>query len=185
VGARQHADRPDRLPVAGTRGIVSRRDSLHDGEITVVSGMFVTTPSRIAYDLGRWSHDETVARLDALGNATRFDRAEVLAIVRRHPRARDVRRLLSALESYDARAQSPKETWLRLLLIDAGFPRPRTQIPVLGPDGYPRYFLDMGREDVMVAVEYDGEQHRLDRNVYRDDIIRSEYVAARTGGGSG
>jgi hypothetical protein len=48
VGARQHADRPDRLPVAGTRGIVSRRDSLHDGEITVVSGMFVTTPSRIA-----------------------------------------------------------------------------------------------------------------------------------------
>jgi hypothetical protein len=117
--------------------------------------------------------------LDALGNATRFDRAEVLAIVRRHPRARDVRRLLSALESYDARAQSPKETWLRLLLIDAGFPRPRTQIPVLGPDGYPRYFLDMGREDFMVAVEYDGEQHRLDRNVYRDHIIRSEYVAGK------
>ncbi len=30
----------------------------------------------------------------------------------------------------DAGAQSPKETWLRLLLIDAGFPRPQTQIPV-------------------------------------------------------
>jgi hypothetical protein len=26
-------------------------------------------------------------------------------------------------------AQSPKETWLRLLLIQAGLPRPQTQIP--------------------------------------------------------
>ena len=62
----------------------------------------------------------------------------------------------------DEGAQSPKETWLRLLLIEAGFPRPQTQIPVLAPDGYPRYYLDMGWPEFMVAVEYDGEQHRTD-----------------------
>jgi very-short-patch-repair endonuclease len=32
----------------------------------------------------------------------------------------------------------------------------------------------MGWEDVMVAVEYDGEQHRLDRWQYTKDIRRSE-----------
>lgn len=80
------------------------------------------------------------------------------------------------LDLVDEGAQSPKETWLRLLLVDAGFPRPQTQIPVLAPDGYPRYFLDMGWTDLMVAVEYDGEQHRVDTSQYRGDVARSEYL---------
>ncbi|GAA2810594.1 hypothetical protein [Mycolicibacterium pallens] len=81
------------------------------------------------------------------------------------------------LQLVDAGAQSPRETWLRLLLMDAGFPRPQTQIPILRPDGYSRYFLDMGWPEVMVAVEYDGEQHRLERSIYDDDLIRSDYIA--------
>jgi very-short-patch-repair endonuclease len=35
----------------------------------------------------------------------------------------------------------------------------------------------MGWHEVLVAVEYDGEQHRLDREIYRRDLIRSEYIA--------
>lgn len=80
------------------------------------------------------------------------------------------------LDLVDAGAQSPKETWLRLLLINAGFPKPRTQIPVLGADGFPRYFLDMGWEDIMLAVEYDGDQHRTDRWQFARDVERLEYV---------
>ena len=76
----------------------------------------------------------------------------------------------------DAGAQSPKETWLRLLLINAGFPKPRTQIPVAGPDGFPRYFLDMGWEEVMLAVEYDGQQHWTDPRQYAADVDRQEYL---------
>jgi very-short-patch-repair endonuclease len=52
------------------------------------------------------------------------------------------------------------------------------EIPVLAPDGYPRYYLDMGWEELKVAVEYDGEHHRKDDRTYRNDIIRSEYVAS-------
>lgn len=173
----------DDLPVDVTgshprapRGIVAHRDALLDGEVMVIDGMAVTTPARTAFDLGRWCSVEAVARLDALGNASRFEQTDVLAVARRHPRARGVRRLISALDLYDPGAQSPRETWLRLLLIDAGFPRPQTQIPVLGPDGHPRYYLDMGWPDARVAAEYDGEQHRLDREQYRHDIIRSEYI---------
>ena len=80
----------------------------------------------------------------------------------------------AALDLSDPGAASPKETWLRLLLIRAGFPRPRTQIPVISPDGCRQYYLDLGWEDIMVAVEYDGEQHRLDPIQFAYDIQRSE-----------
>jgi very-short-patch-repair endonuclease len=79
----------------------------------------------------------------------------------------------------DAGAQSPRETELRLLLMDAGYPRPSTQIPVLDYDGYPFAFLDMGWEDVMIAVEYDGDQHRTDRARYVWDIKRLAKVQRR------
>jgi very-short-patch-repair endonuclease len=63
---------------------------------------------------------------------------------------------------------------LRLLLIRAGYPRPRTQIPVLSPDGRRQYYLDMGWEDLTLGVEYDGEQHRVNPVIYAYDIQRSE-----------
>jgi len=68
---------------------------------------------------------------------------DVLLLAKRHPGARGLRRLRVALPYVDGGAASPKETWLRLLLIDAGLPVPTTQIPVI--DGYrPVAFLDMG-----------------------------------------
>lgn len=51
-----------------------------------------------------------------------------------------------------------------------------TQIPLLGVYGHPKYFLDMGWEDIMLAVEYDGEQHRLSRDQFVKDVERLEYI---------
>lgn len=68
----------------------------------------------------------------------------------------------------DSASESPKETWLRLLIIEAGFPKPQTQIRVRGGSG--TYFLDMGWEDLKIAVEYDGDQHRTDRRQFAKDI---------------
>jgi very-short-patch-repair endonuclease len=82
--------------------------------------------------------------------------------------------LESVLDLIDEGAQSPKETWLRLLLIRDGFPRPQTQIPVLSPDGLRQYYLDMGWEDIKLAVEYDGDQHRVDPIQFAYDIRRLE-----------
>ena len=66
------------------------------------------------------------------------------------------------------------ETWLRLLIIRAGYPRPQTQIPVLSPDGRRRYYLDMGWADMELAAEYDGDHHRENPTVFAYDIQRSE-----------
>jgi very-short-patch-repair endonuclease len=77
----------------------------------------------------------------------------------------------------DSGTESPRETWLRLLLIRAGYPRPRTQIPVLSPDGRRRYYPDMGWEDIKLAVEYEGDHHRVDRDRFAYEIRRLEDIA--------
>lgn len=161
-------------------GIVLRRDSVGGSEITRLRGMAVTTVERTAFDLGRGGPvGTTVARLDALARATHFKVDDVLALAEDHRGVRGVRRLPDVLGVVDAGAQSPRETWLRLLVCDAGFVRPRTQWPVPWPDGYPRYHLDMAWPEAMVALEYDGQQHRTDPVQYRHDVTRSEYIAAR------
>src|SRR5262249_27545555 len=93
----------------------------------------------------------------------------------RYAGARGVRCCRTAVDLMDAGAQSPKETWLRLLLIDAGYPRPRTQIP-LYEYGAPVAHLDMGWPAIRVCVEYDGDQHRTDRAEYVKDMRRAEVI---------
>jgi hypothetical protein len=160
-----------------TAGVVTRRDTLLNGETTVLHGMPHTTAERTAFDLARRdSIGKAIARLDALARATRFKPVDVMELAAGHPRVRGLRRIERVLDLVDAGAESPQETWLRLLLIRAGYPRPQTQIPLFGPDGRPIYRLDMGWEDEFIAVEYDGDDHR-DRPRWRRDIVRSEYVA--------
>jgi very-short-patch-repair endonuclease len=157
------------------RGLRTYNVRLRGDESSLLDGLRVTTPERTAFDIGRRGRlDDAVARLDALGNATRFKAEDVLAVADRHRGARGLPQLRAALDLYDPGSESPKETWLRLLVIRAGYPRPQTQIPVKSPDGRRQYYLDMGWENLMLAMEYDGEQHRVNPIQYAYDIQRSE-----------
>jgi hypothetical protein len=175
---------PDNVPVElihtnprPPHGVLVRRDALLDGETQTMDGRAVTTPERTAFDIGRrGAVRSAVVRLDALARATGLKVNDVLRVAKCHPRAPGLRRLESALELVDAGAQSPRESYLRLLLNDAGLPRPQTQIPVLGVDGIPVAYLDLGWEDYLVAVEYDGDQHRTDRRQYVKDVRRLEML---------
>lgn len=174
------ADVPIELVWSSTRpprGIVTREQLLADDEIARVVGLPVTTSVRTAYDLGRYlPRGQAVPRLDALMRATPFSTEDVLRLAQRYPAARGIRRLRAALNLVDGGAASPKETWLRLLLIDAGMPIPTTQIPVV--DGYRVLaMLDMGWQELGVAVEYDGDQHRSDRRQYVKDQWRLRKLA--------
>jgi hypothetical protein len=154
------------------RGIVARDETLDDDEITYVAELPVTNPARTAYDLARHlPRDQAVARMDALARATPFSIEDVLLLAKRHSGARGLRRLRVALPLVDAGAASPKETWLRLLLIDAGLPVPSTQIPV-HQNWRLVAMLDMGWEKYLVAAEYDGDHHRKDRRQYVKDQRR-------------
>lgn len=155
--------------------VVTRNDLIYPDEVTTIDGISVTTGARTAFDLGRRGDlGEAVARLDALARATRLTADDVVGIAKRHCRARGLRQLDDVLALFDRGAESPRETWLRLLLVDEGFPRPQTQIPILGPDGFPLYYLDMGWPHLKLAVEYDGAQHA---GTLGYDIHRHDYLA--------
>lgn len=169
-------DVPIELACANThppRGIITRNDVLSEREVVQRRGIPVTSVVRTGFDLGRrGSKGVAVARLDALCRATGVRTEAVADLASHHPGARGLRQLSRVLSLVDAGAESPKETWLRLVLINACLPKPTTQITVT--DGGWTARLDMGWEEVKVAVEYDGDQHRTDRRQYLRDIRRLE-----------
>ncbi len=153
-------------------GLVVRMDRVADDEVMEVDGLLVTTPARTAFDLGRHQRrTAALARLDALMSAEPFRSEDVAVIMGRYGPVRGVRQLRELLPLVDAGAESPKESWLRLVVIDDGLPAPETQIPVF-EDGIPIAYLDMGWRDIKLALEYDGDQHRSDRRQYVKDMRR-------------
>ena len=152
-------------------GIVARDERIADDQITCVDGIPVTTVARTAFDLGRYQpRDRAIARMDALMRAAPFSSEEVLLLAKQYRGARGVKQLKDALPHVDGGAASPRETWLRMLYIDSGLPRPTTQIPILDTDGTLLRTVDMGWEDFKVLSEYDGDQHRTDRLQYVKDL---------------
>lgn len=168
-------DNRHRLP-----GIKVHGDRLEDDEIVIVTGVPITSPARTALDLGCWYPLTTaVAAIDALARATDIKAADVGLLMDRYCGRRGIALARQAVGLFDAGAQSPKESWLRVVLIKAGLPRPQTQIPIQDEFDHAVAYLDMGWEDAKVAVEYDGEQHRSDRWQYTWDIRRLEMLERR------
>ncbi len=160
------------------RGLVVRSDTLLPGETMNIDGIAVTSPARTAFDIGR--HTErllTVQRLDALVNATDLKTADVDAVIAQHKGARGIRRLRQILPLVDGGAESPQESRTRLVLVDAGLPKPQTQIRVFNEYGDFVGRVDMGWREWLVAVEYDGAQHWIDPKQRSRDIDRQAELA--------
>lgn len=156
-------------------GVIVREERIRPDEVCQIGDFNATTPLRTALDLARFlPRDDAVAHLDALAIATGIDAEQVLELAARYRGLRGIRSARIALDLMDAGGQSPRETWLRLLLIDAGFRRPRTQIQV--GDGFNEAFIDMGYDDVKVGLDYEGRHHATDRPRYVHDIGRSALI---------
>src|SRR4051812_29509362 len=159
------------------KGVITRKELLLENEVRRLGDLLVTTPERTAFDLGRRGRrDDAIARLDALARAIDLKLCDVDALAKRHSHTRGLRQLEEVLTLVDAGAESPRETWLRLLLIRDGYPRPETQIPVTSPDGRRRYYLDMGWRDLLLAVEYEGDHHRTTHELFAYEIERAEDI---------
>jgi hypothetical protein len=113
-----------------------------------------------------------VARLDALAHATALSAGDVEPLIIRYRGSRGAKRARDAIALMAAGGTSPKETWLRLLVIDNGLPKPQAQLMIHNGDHYPLAYLDLGWRKYKVALEYDGDQHRKDRKQYLKDISR-------------
>jgi very-short-patch-repair endonuclease len=156
-------------------GIIVRQERFDSDEVNLVAGLPVTSPARTAFDLARHlPRDLAVPHLDALAAGTGVTRADVAALADRYPGARGIRRARTVVALIDAGAQSPKESWVRLILLDAGLPKPRTQIRI--SDGYSTAFIDLGWDEPKVGIDYDGDQHRSDRRQFVRDIGRYDMI---------
>ena len=148
-------------------GVLIHRDELVNGEVQSVAGMSVSTPARTAFDLGRRrGRTLAVIRVDALANASGLQASSIELLSRRHAGVRGMRQLREVVDLMDGGAESPQETRTRLALVDAGLPRPQTQIVV------DHWRIDMGYEEFKVGVEYDGAQHWTDPRQHQRDIDR-------------
>lgn len=172
------ADRPAELVVDNRhppRGLRTWAYRLADDEVQLMGGMAVTTTARTAMDIARkYPRHAAVAMIGSLMRATKLKVADVELVLSRYFGARGTIRAKATLDFVDDGAESPRETWLRLVLVDAGFPRPETQIAVYDEYRQLVAFLDMGWPEHKVAVEYDGDHHRTDRRQFHRDIERLE-----------
>lgn len=159
-------------------GVIVRNQRIAADEIRPLGAINVATAARAAFDIARHlPRGEALPYLDALVGATGLNLDTVAALASRYSGARGVPRARAILPLIDGGAQSPKETWLRLLLIDSGLPAPTCQIKVT--DGYFTAYIDMGWEDLRIGIEYDGDHHRSERRQYVRDIGRYEMLAAQ------
>ena len=161
-------------------GVVIHRMKLRHEEMCVVGNVPATTPARTAFDIGRRARLETaIIRVDALANATGLKSLDIERLAADRRGARGNVQLRRVVELMDGGAESPQETRTRLLLIAAGFPRPRTQIVVVDEYGSFVGRIDMGWDEWKVGVEYDGPQHWDDPEQHARDIDRLANLAAQ------
>ena len=69
---------------------------------------------------------------------------------------------------------SRMETWVRLLIVDAGLPEPVTDHDVFDHDGRFVGCVDLAYPGLRIAIEYEGDQHRTDPRQWQRDIEKHE-----------
>lgn len=83
-----------------------------------------------------------------------------------------------ALENIRVGSDSPQETLCRLLLVEAGLPEPKLNIPIVLPSGVVIPDRDLVYPAQKVVVEYQGSTHeepqRAARDHYHAEILREE-----------
>lgn len=139
------------------RGTHGSRRMLEPRDVEELSGVRRTTSLRTAIDLGRKrSRPRALAALDALLHTGDFTHAELFDEIARFRGFRGVVQLRELALVADAAAESPAESVMRLLWVDAGLPQPTTQISVCNALGVEIYRLDLGLPELRYAAEYDG-----------------------------
>lgn len=169
---------PPRVP--GVRG---RRVAADRGQTYVVGGLSTMDPvSTIALLSPQLNVEQIVTMIDAV--VTPSQRYPGLRMVRRFCSIDSIRSQLDelgvfpgvpktreALELARAGVDSPKETQTRLAIIGAGLPEPVVQHAVHDA-GRLVATVDLAYPELKIAIEYEGDGHRTDRDQWRIDIQR-------------
>lgn len=149
-----------------------RRRQLEAEDVTTLHGFTVTTPARTVVDLAARVN---IPRLVAIGDdflaRGLLSAGSIDGVLDRSMGQRGVRRARFVGPLLDARAESPRESMMRALLILGGYPCPVPQYEVLDRWGQFIARVDLAYVDERIAFEYDGEHH-LSRDRQAKDAWR-------------
>ena len=85
--------------------------------------------------------------------------------------------LREALPRVRVGAASRPETWLRLTLCDAGLPEPDADVDVYDEAGEWLGCIDLAYRRQKIALEYEGDHHRTDREQWNRDLEKHAALA--------
>ena len=138
------------------RGVSIYEAPLAASDVMELGGVLVTTPERTALDCARYlSPPMALAVLDRMAGLGLVDPEVLLVRIEEFRGDRGVGQARYLIAHIEPDAESYGESWFRLRLLDAGFPRPDVQIwvPEEGPGAFR---VDVGWEHLRKGGEYDG-----------------------------
>lgn len=178
-----HAATPSRNLRIKRPGVIVRRPTILTTEWVELLGLpLVTIPRVIASVAPLLDIDELVTLGDAAfgrqAGGPYITLRELREEVDTLPRVSQRRKLRKALALMRETVDSPRETWLRLWLINHGFPEPVVHPAFYSPIEDCVLHPDLGFPELKIAIEYEGDLHRSSPQQYAQDIRRRELFEA-------
>jgi hypothetical protein len=157
------------------KGVLGHRTTSLD--VRTVNGLPTVTPETMWLQLAaQLDLDDLIVAGDHLVRRRRplSSIEELTSAVDRATGARACRRARAALRDIRAGTDSPMESRMRLVIVRAGLAEPVIGHTVIDPDGYFVGTPDLAYPAERIAIEYEGDHHRSNPHVFREDIERRE-----------
>jgi very-short-patch-repair endonuclease len=164
---------------AGTRrvdalGVIPHHVRIDPSDVTRRSGLPVSSVCRTWCDLS--ASGLRLGELVAVGDRIIWRRSptgtvdELRQAISRYESRRGLRLMRVAIDMLSDRSDSATESELRVAIVLAGFPHPlvNAEVEMGGQEVHP----DLSWPDHRVAVEYEGDHHRTERDQWHRDIRR-------------
>lgn len=158
--------------LAGVRG---HRLALDPRDVVTLNGLRVTSAARTWCDLARVLSDEdhlAVGDRILWRQAPLASRETIAAALLAHPPSQGGARMRRVYPELSDRADSRPESRIRWRLLRAGLPRPEVNFVVCDRNGSFVARVDLAFVDFRMALEYEGDQHRTNRDQWRSDLSR-------------
>ncbi|MBG6238949.1 uncharacterized protein YjeT (DUF2065 family) [Mycetocola sp. CAN_C7] len=172
---RLHIGLPDDCRAVQVIGAIGHSYTIDPRQVIAGDAGWMTSPERTWCDLARElrlpdlvaAGDYLIRRDDPLTSIGRL--ADAVAAQKGQ---RGVKNLRLALPLLNDRAESPKESILRIELVFAGLPEPEVNVDVFDASGRFIARADLLYRQYGLILEYEGLQHLLDPDQWQRDIER-------------
>jgi hypothetical protein len=144
-----------------------------------IGGRLVTNPYETALCVAalQSSNPRMLAVLDAALRSGHVSDLELLATCADRLSVNRIRQVRPMISWADPRAESPPESWLRWVFLDAGLPPPTPQVWIDTPSGRRRR-VDLGWPKYRVGCEYEGVEFHTGAALHKDRQKLNDVTAA-------